>query len=240
VRVEVASGLKLTLFLATLRAFIDQTAPDMTRWEALVYKEQPYVKVSPSERAKGQDKMLEKLAVYYSASGDALVVTLSESVLKRAIDRQVARKAARENKDKSSPSARPWLGANVGLEIDRHLLELVAHASRRDYEAAMQSRSWANLPILNEWKRRYPDKDPIELHRRYWQIRLVCPGGGKYVWNDQWQTMESTVYGHPGQPKAGPEVAPALLAFRRGAFGLTFENQGLRARVVLEHAAPAK
>jgi len=46
--------------------------------------------------------------------------------------------------------------------------------------------------------------------------------------------MESTVYGHPGEPKPGPGVPPALLDFARGAFGLTFENQGLRARVSLE------
>ena len=240
VRVEVASGLKLTLFLASLRAFIDQTAPDMTRWESLTYKDQPYVKISPTERGKGMNKSLEKLAIYYAASGEALVVTLNEKVLQRAIDRQLARKASEANKDKSSLVGQPWLGASMGLEIERGMLELIARGSSRDYQATMQSRAWANLPIMNEWKRRYPDQDPVELHGRHWQIRLICPGGGKYVWNEQWQTMESTVYGHPGQPKPGPAVAPALLAFQRGAFGLTFEDQGLRARVVLERAAPAK
>ena len=67
-----------------------------------------------------------------------------------------------------------------------------------------------------------------------WKIRLICPGGGRYVWNDKYQTMESTVYGHPGEPKTGPVAAPALGEFSNGNFGLTFENQGLRARVSLE------
>ena len=89
----------------------------------------------------------------------------------------------------------------------------------------------------------YPDRDPLEVHEQVWKIRLVCPGGGKYVWNDAWQTMESTVYGHPGEPKQGPAATPALKSFVHGDFGLTFEDQGLRARAVLDRqaqAAPAK
>ena len=29
----------------------------------------------------------------------------------------------------------------------------------------MQSRAWSNLPILNEWKHRYPDQDPVASAR---------------------------------------------------------------------------
>ena len=72
----------------------------------------------------------------------------------------------------------------------------------------MQTRAWSNLPILNEWKRRYPDQDPVALHEEFWQTRLICPGGGQYVWNDDWQTMESTVYGCPAAPQEGPLAAP--------------------------------
>jgi hypothetical protein len=46
--------------------------------------------------------------------------------------------------------------------------------------------------------------------------------------------MESTIYGHPGEPKKGPLAAVALQQFSSGDFGLTFEHQGLRARVSLE------
>jgi hypothetical protein len=98
----------------------------------------------------------------------------------------------------------------------------------------MQLLSWGNLPILNEWKRMYTDLDPVAVHEQVWKIRLICPGGGKYVWNDKYQTMESTVYGHPGEPKTGPNDSPLLSEFASGSFGLTFENQGLRAQVSLE------
>ena len=78
----------------------------MVHWESLKYKDQPYVKITPTERAKGQHQGdCEKVAVYYVASGDALLVTLNENVLKRSIDRQLAREAAA--KDKTRPRRRP-------------------------------------------------------------------------------------------------------------------------------------
>ena len=101
-------------------------------------------------------------------------------------------------------------------------------------QASMQMRAWGNIPILNEWKRRYPDQDPVKLHARFWQAEPVCPGGGRYVWNDRWQTMESTVYGHPGQPKDGPPAPTVIQSVKSGNFGLSFEEQGLRAKVSLE------
>ena len=101
----------------------------------------------------------------------------------------------------------------------------------------MQVLCWDNLPILNQWKRLYPDRDPVAVHRQVWGVTLLCPGGGKYVWNEKYRTMESTVYGHPGQPKEGPPAPPVLSGFASGDFGLTLENQGLRARVELRRPA---
>ena len=209
VRFEVSNGFRLTAFLASLRAFIEQTSPGMIHWESLTYKDQPYVKVTPSERAKGQQKELENAAAYYVASGDALTVTLNENVIKRAIDRQLARTAEGQDKPATPAAGKPWLGSNVGLQVDRKALELVSHLSHDQYELAMQLRARGNLPILNQWKRLYPNQDPVELHERVWQIRLICPGGGHYIWNDAYQTMESTVYGHPGEPKSGLAAPPA-------------------------------
>jgi hypothetical protein len=175
--------------------------------------------------------MVEKAAIYYAASGEALLVTPNENLLKRALDRQLVPAPA---------GKREWLGANVALRVDRRVWELLSRMSRDDYQRAMQNRAWSNLPILNEWKRRYPDQDPVALNERVWKIGLLCPGGGRYVWNEKFQTMESTVYGHPGEPKVGPPTPPALMDFARAAFGLTFENQGLRARVSLERDAEKK
>ena len=102
-----------------------------------------------------------------------------------------------------------------------------------EYQQTMQVLSWNNLHILNEWRRRYPQHEPVELHERLWQRRLVCPGGGEYRWNEKWQTVESTVYGHPGEPRTGVSLPVALRAITHGNFGLTFEPNGLRVKVEL-------
>lgn len=233
-RAEVGSGLKLTAFLAAFRAFVDQTAPGMTAWESLTYRDQPYVKVTPTPRAARDAEEIRNLAVYYVASGESLLVTLSEPLLKRAIDRQLLRDEAKAKNETPPAVERPWLGESVGLQVRQKALKIAAALTRREYQAMMQQRAWSNLPILNEWRRRYPQEDPLAVHAKFWHVELICPGGGKYVWNPQWQTMESTVYGHPGEPKEGPAVPPLLEQVQVGNFGLTFEEQGLRVRTAIE------
>ena len=233
-RADVSSGMKLTVFLVAFRAFVDQTAPGMTTWETLTYKEQSYVKITPTERARGPQNELENLAIYYSASGDSLLVTVNEALLKRSIDRQLAREESQKKGEKQPENAHPWLGENMAFMVEKKLVQLAAAmAEGTRHPSQMQAASWDNLPILNEWKRRYPKEDPVKLQAKFWQADLVCPGGGKYVWNEKWQTMESTVYGHPGEPKDGPSMLPIYQSFDRGDFGITFEEQGLRAKVML-------
>ena len=90
----------------------------------------------------------------------------------------------------------------------------------------MQSRSWGNLPVLNEWRTRYPERNPLEIHREFWQEEsLVCPGEGEYRWNEEWQTMESSLYGHPGQPKQGAKYPTILQSIQSANFGLTFRRE---------------
>ncbi len=78
----------------------------------------------------------------------------------------------------------------------------------------------------------------MAVEEQVWHAALVCPGGGKYVWNAEYQTMESTVYGHPGQPKLGPDWPPPLENVRWIDFGLPFENRGLRAKAELRRGDP--
>ena len=65
-------------------------------------------------------------------------------------------------------------------------------------------------------------------------MRLIDPAGGAYVWNEAMQTMESTVYGCPESPKAGPILPPGMAAWKTANFGITFADKGLRARVELK------
>jgi hypothetical protein len=230
---DVEDGFKLTAFLTAFRAFVEQTVPGMTRWESLEYKDEPYVKITPSDRAKRQLDEINRLAVYYSASAESLIVTLSEDVLKRALDRRLARIAADEE-GKTIEAKPPWIGESLCLQADAKAVALISGFFAEDYQLEMQKRSWANLPILNEWKRHYRNQDPVELHERVWQVRLIDPAAGQYVWNDQWQTMESSVYGHPGEPKKGPATPSLVSGITGGNFGITFEDDGLRARMALD------
>jgi len=234
--IDAANPLKLAMFLTGARAFIEQTAPGMTHWESMKYQDVPYVRIT-ANRNGGVPRDFENLAIHYVTLDNSLMITLSEKVLQRAIDRSLARKKNATEGKAVAQNVKPWLGSNVALRVDRKILEIGNALWRSGYELAMQEKCWNNLPILNEWKRMYPDRDPVEVHKEVWGVELLCPGGGKYVWNDKYQTMESTVYGHPGEPKKGPPAPPVLSGFATGEFGLTFENQGVRARAELDRPA---
>ena len=45
-RIDSTNPLKLAMFLASVRAFVEQTGPGLTRWESLKYKDQGYVRIS--------------------------------------------------------------------------------------------------------------------------------------------------------------------------------------------------
>ena len=229
--VGVRDSLKLTAFLTAVREFIEQSQPEMTIWETLDYRDHPYVRISASEKGRARHGLLAQAPLYYAAGGDSLVLTLNESLLKRAIDRREARrKIEQEGKDWQRPGV-PWIGNNLNVQIDAALLSYLEKPLHEYYQHTMQVLCWNNVLILNEWKRRYPEHDPVEVHEVYWQRKLVCPGGGRYRWNESWQTMESTVYGHPGEPKDGPSWPASLARLSHGNFGLTFEDDGLRARI---------
>jgi tetratricopeptide (TPR) repeat protein len=234
---DVSNGLKLAAFLTALRAFIEKAAPNRVTWEARTHREQAYVCVKANESALGGAADID-LALFYAPSPDGLTVTLNEELLKRAIDRRL-------DKDKRTAAEKaslPYLGKNLCLQADHKLFDLLHSkiyliSPRNTFYEPMYARSWSNLPILNEWKQLFPNEDPVVVHERLWHTKLVCPGGGKYVWNDEWKTMESTAYGHPGQPKDGPWASAAMLPFENANFGLTFEDNGLRAKMELTRDA---
>lgn len=213
VTAEVQDPLKLALFLTGLRNMIEQTAPNLVKWTTHKYHDQPYVKISAS--LEGMVPGPGKLEINYATTPGRLIVTPNEGVLKRALDRAAAAKEKASGGPKpeiqatgkagsGTGSPHPWLGTSLGLHIDRQAIDLLQRCFiGHEYQSMMQACAWSNLPILNEWKRLYPDRDPVAVHQQIWKTQLACPGGGKYVWNKEFQTMESTVYGHPGQPRLG-------------------------------------
>jgi hypothetical protein len=234
VRLEVRDPFKLALFLTALRGFIQQASPGLTKWENPTHRDQQYVKISPARpRAVGTDE-LDNAALYYAIVGDGLLFSPNEGVIQRAIDRQLDRNERKNAGERADGLTSGWLGDSVALKLDHVLPQFFLwYVELAEPQVAAQTNSWSNLPILNEWKRRYPDRDPVEVHRRYWNTELVCPGGGKYVWNEQWRTMESTIFGHPGEPKLPAKLDASLLPFSKASFGITIELDGLRSRLEL-------
>lgn len=230
VHFEVKSFLGVTAFLTTLRAFVEQTAPGMTTWEKLTHLERPYVKITPSEiRAE-----IGEVTIYYSVTPNSLVITLSEDVLFRALERQNQRRVAKSEGREIPNVNPPWIGENLCLQVSRRFLEVINKLASEAYQDFLRARSWGNIPILNEWKRLQPNRDALAFHEKFWQTRLVCPGSGAYVWNEEWQTMESTVYGHPGDPKVVKDGVSPIAKLISANFGITFEEDGLRGTVVLD------
>ncbi len=230
---EVGSALKLTAFLTAVRGFVDQAAPGMTAWETGTYHDQPYVRAGLTEkaRAEGGGGAFDSVSMFYAATPRALIVSLSEDVLKRAIDRQAARASSQ---GKPPAPHRPWLGSGLCFQFTRQGLELLGGSGDSEMRRSLRRASWSNLPILNEWKRLYPDRDPVLVHQAFWGVRLLDPAGGEYRWNEDFKTLESTTYGHPGRPKPGPDDLGPLESITSGNAGVTFQDKGLRARAEIE------
>ena len=228
--VEVRNPFKLTAFLAGLRAWIEQTAPGMTVWSNHSHEGQGYVKIAPG---KGLEDSLIKegsfpIALYYVPSPQLLTVSLSEKIIKRAIERNLIRR----DKTATLPNAN-WGGMSSALSASKPIPSILDLSMGQNTINGLQRKSWNNLHALNEWRIVLNKKDPLNYHQKVWQTDLICPGGGKYVWNDKFKTYESTVFGHPAKSKM-PKTISILGNWSKIDFGINFENDGLRAKAELE------
>lgn len=157
---------------------------------------------------------------------DQWVLSLNERVIHRAIDRHLARKEGK-------PMAKTeWLGDSLAFTAKPQAVKYLSEWWGRSRLSQLQQAAWANIPILNEWHQLDAKIDPVAFHEKWWGERLLEPAGGKYVWNPTDGTMESTTLGHPGRPKGTRATLPASLASLRNVnLGITFEREGLRARI---------
>lgn len=235
VRAEVTSPIALAAFLTSARGIIESSAPGMLAWENRTHNGQAYVTVRLTDEAQAAEQEFPDLTIYYAAMPRAVVVSLDEQTLHGAIDREKARAAARAEGRELGDVAFQWLGESAALKVTHDGLEVYRMASVAESgQKQLQARCWSNLPILNEWRARFPQQDPVVVYERLWGVRLICPAGGEYVWNEDYQTMESTVLGHPGQQKkADPQI---LETFEYANFGVTLESDSLRAIVDIKRA----
>ncbi len=230
---DVSSHFKFAGFLVAARAFIEQTAPGMTVWETMNYKDQPYVKIAPSDRLRQDDDELQNLAVYYAMTSRGFILTLNESLVKRCIDRSINSPLTATGKEKPDASPDSWLGKSMAIKAKSSAFAVIQTLVSENYNNVLRRRAWGNIMILNEWRRRYDQDNPVDFHQRFWQTKLVCPGGGDYVWNEKFKTMESTIFGSPARPRLKKKMSTPLTQIKEAEFGLTFEDDGLRARADL-------
>lgn len=229
--VEVRNPFKLTAFLAGFRAWLEQTAPGMTVWSNHSHKKQGYVKIAPGKNLE-DDLMKEgsaPIALYYVPSSKSLTVSLSEKIIKQAIDRNLLRRSEDANQ-----TVAPWAGKSSAFFAKNPLIEIVDGIFQRESLKRFQRQSWTNLHALNEWRTQLGKTNAPSYHLKVWQTELQCPGGGKYRWNQKFQTYESSIFGHPGKPSMPNKGIGLLNPFGKVDFGLTFENDGLRAQAAIE------
>lgn len=224
-RIESNSRLKLAAFLVGLKGAVNQSSPGLLTWNVRTHGESSYVVVSGDEDEFGEG------AIYYAALKMALLVSLDEEVLKRAIDRELAGPSEKE--------AVPSAGAGQLLVEAKpsFLLGIRPIFGEADIEGQRQSESWRALPILNEWRRLFPDRDPIAVHEETLGFTLHCPGGKGFRWDAKAHSMESVAYGRPSAPRTDADPLPLLGKYSTLRAGLEFSEGGLRARL---HAGPTK
>jgi hypothetical protein len=164
-RFAVADRAKARSFLDTVRIdWKKGKSGDKITFDDLTYRGESYSRVVNRSGAPSS------MVLYSFLGKNFLTVAFSEEVLKRAIDRELARPASQYQPAKSERESadEPWLGTHLCLQVDRSVLEVANSLSRGEYQRAMQRKAWENLPILNEWKRLFPTQDPVEVHRRVW------------------------------------------------------------------------
>lgn len=231
--VGVRSPMMAVGFLTAVRAFVEQAAPGMTVWEIAEHGGRNYTRIRPSAMAlEGIDDVDRAFGLNYAVFGGMLFLTPSEAAMHRALERHAARAQA----DVPPEDAPPWPGKSVSVRARRGSLAFLETFARDDISRAFQERALANVFILNEWRRVLGQEDPVAFHAQHWLATLVCPGGGSYVWNEAHQTMESTVFGHPGEPRRPEGLPNPLEGIASVELGLTFEEDGLRARGAVDMA----
>ena len=236
--VEIRNPFKLTAFLAGLRVWVEQTAPGMTTWKSHSYKGQGYMKIAPANGLEsrsafgGAEKLIKEgsapVALYYVPTAKLLTVSLSEEMIQQAIDRMLLQRGGNP-----SPNKAEWNGLSTALHMSSAIPSVLSFSLGHETANRLQRKSWSNLHALNEWRILLKQKTPLAYHQNIWQTELSCPGGGKYQWNEKFKTYESSIYGHPADPKA-PQDFSVFGSFKDVKFGIDFQNNGLRVRAGIE------
>ena len=207
-------------FLTVAKSFLSHAAESEIELE---YKGRTYKKFNIRDGVIFPDQDID----FYGDKVDSRVIlSLSEDLIKRSIDRQL--------KPVPESEKRKLLGKQLSVQVNKRFFRAIEGITMDYYRKTIRDRSWKNLPILQEWKREFPELDPLELHRMYWGQRLVCTGGGKYKWDAKMNRAYSTAYGHPARPRIPMGTPFPFKHIQMLDAGLGFETDGIRAKFHLK------
>jgi hypothetical protein len=230
VRLASNNPLGLAAFLTALRGYAETAAPGMIQYTLATHNKQPYVKVTASKEMMGD----MEFALYYVPFPDALLVTLNEPLLKRAIDRRNGAGNATQAASQPAEKPGPWLGQTMAGHVDAELIRMGVRASGGMGLSEQHQRAWAPLPLLNDLKRLHPSEDAIALYHRSFRTTPTDPLGGSYVWDEKEGSYKSTHFGSPTAPAGSFQFHKAIQTLRTIDFGITLDDNNLRARVILQ------
>ncbi|YCM43270.1 hypothetical protein V2O64_18360 [Verrucomicrobiaceae bacterium 227] len=223
-RVEVESRIKLALFMTGVKGAIETSAPDLVSWETRMHAGRRYVAI-----VDGSDEDELGFSIYYAALPSALLVSLNEDMLKRALEGE----GDLENEVK--------VDEQIFAETSPGFLSQVSEmADGQSLEMRRRSLSWSALPILNEWRKKQSAQDPVAFHEERFTTRITCPGGLGYRWNEKDLTMESVAYGHPGNYRDEAQPLKILEGFKTMETKASFEEGGLRLKLTLDQKSDFK
>jgi len=237
ISLSIRNPLAFTGIVVALRAFVEQSMPNQLLWETREHAGMSYVVVKP--RPSAESPFGEEFAngqLCYGSSGSRFWVSLDEGVIQRALERAAARnnaalpEAERDPKIAPPPAPAAWPGRHACASVAVAHLPLAMRLWGPREADRDEVACFANLPLLEELRRRAPDADPAQTAAHHFGVRPVCPDGGTYVVDTSLKVLTCTKHGHPTEPRRGDELPAALSDLVRIAAGLTFEKDGLRLR----------
>lgn len=218
VEIGVKDVVRAGLFITSLRALADESVPGLLHFETKKHGEKSYVKIRGAEELTGE----ANLNLYYAIDSKRLIISLNEDVVKRSLDDSVATTQQKAGNE---------LGDGVTAHFDRRAFEFMARGMNSD---ETQRRLLRVLPILEEWKRLFPNEDPVAFHERVFHERICGPMGEKLVVDPASGEIHSEKFGSPYHPTSNGFELEALKSLRSADFGLSFEHGGVRGRIAIQ------
>lgn len=172
-----------------------------------------------------------EIDVHLVLVGRVLLLSPNLDVVHRAIDREQSGSGvvfAKQDKEN-------WLGDHMNVKISDEFTDLLEKIFKRDFQRELIYPSWCNVPVLNEWRKHMPQRDSVELYNHMWHQQLIAVDGSGYEWDESLRSMKATHYGPPGEAiTPGHSIPPVYRNVKSAAAGITFVNDGIRARVRIE------